>query len=48
MYKQEYIDSFTEENQDTIEEALYDYSPDIDYPLEDLNSSVDYFINSLI
>lgn len=48
MTKKEYINQFSEESQEEIEEALYDYSPDIDYPVEDLNSTVDYYINSLI
>jgi hypothetical protein len=48
MTKEEYIEQYSEENREELEEALYDYSPDIDYPVEDLNSTVDYYINSLI
>lgn len=48
MYKKEYINHFNTTNRKLLEELLYDYSGDVDYPLEDLNSAVEFYINSLI
>lgn len=48
MYKEEYINNFNSSNRELLEEILDDYSPDIDYPLEDINNTVEFYLNALM
>lgn len=48
MYKNEYIKYFNSTNKELLEELLCDYSDNVDYSLEDFNSAVEFYINSLI